>query len=287
MRRRLVIPTVVLFPIIALLVSACTTIQPGSVGIKVDLLGESREVENVEVVVGRVFYNPMTTKVIEYPYIVQRFEWWGEESLKFNSTEGVRIAADVSISLGIDPDHAAALYVKYRKTLQELIDNEIRDRVNGCMNRAGATMSVDNIIGEGRTDFINQTIVCIEQRIVAEGFTLNDLQLTNNFELPPNIQARIDEQIQAQQAAVAAENTVRQREAEAQQRIAQAQGEAQARLLEAEAEAEALRVQGDALRANPEVLMLTYLEQWDGVLPVVAGGDAPFILDLNSLMQGR
>src|SRR5690606_3385856 len=110
---------------------------------------------------------------------------------------------------------------------------------------------------------------------------------TNNFELPANIQARIDEQIQAQQAAVAAENTVRQREAEAQQRIAQAQGEAQARLLEAEAEAEALRVQGEALRANPEVLMLTYLEQWDGVLPVVAGGETPFILDLNSLMQGR
>lgn len=282
--RRIAVLAVVLLP---LLLGACTRIEPGSVGIKVDLLGESRSVDNIQVVVGRVFYNPWTTQIVRYPFVTQRYEWWGDDALRFNSTEGVRLGVDVAISLGVDPDRAPELYVKYRRTLQEMIDNEIRDRVNGCMSLVASSMRVDRIVGEGRAEFINSSVLCIQDRLVTEGFVLNDFQLTSNFDIPANIQARIDEQIQAQQAAIAAENTVRQREAEARQREAQARGEANARLTQAEAEAAALRIQGQALRENPEVLQLSFIERWNGSLPLVMGSDAGLLLDLESLTNIR
>jgi regulator of protease activity HflC (stomatin/prohibitin superfamily) len=264
----------VLLPLLLLFTAACTRIEPGNVGLKVDLLGESRTVSDISVVSGWVLYNPASTQIVRYPYITQRYEWFGADALRFNSTEGVRLGVDVSISLGVDPAATPALYIKYRRTLEQMIDNEIRDRVNGCMLRAAGSMRVDALIGQGRGEFMNGTIECIQERLVEEGFVLNDFQLTSDFEMPQGIRTRIEEQIQAQQAAIAAENTVAQIEAEARQRIARAEGEAQARRLQSIAEAEAIDIQGQAIRRNPEILQLQFIERWDGVMPqTIVGSD--------------
>jgi regulator of protease activity HflC (stomatin/prohibitin superfamily) len=284
--------------LIALLVpllAACTTVEPGSVGIKVDMLGESRSVDNVAIVVGRVFYNPFSTQVVTYPYTTQRFEWHTTDALAFNSTEGVTLSVDTAISIGVDPARAAELYVKYRRTLPQMIDDEIRDRVNGCLSQSASRMRVDRIIGDGRTEFIDNAIVCMNERLVVEGFVLNDFQITSAFTVPQNIRDRINDGIQAQQAAIAAQNTVAQREAEARQRVAVAQGEADsvrlaaeaaaaARTFQAEAEANAIRIQGAAIRENPEVLTLTFIEKWSGNYPQIVGTDmGGMILNLDNL----
>jgi regulator of protease activity HflC (stomatin/prohibitin superfamily) len=299
MKPKNAVPLAVVVLVIAVVVALqpfrFTVIQPGNVGIKVDLLGRDRQVGNTEVVVGRVLYNTWTTQIVQYPYTTQRFEWYGEEALKFSSTEGVRLGADVAISLGVDQSKAANLYVKYRKTLQDMIDNEIRDRVNGCMNQVSSSMTVDEVIGAERAGFLDRTLECINVRLVNEGFVLNDFQITSEFYVPDSIKAKIEEQIQAQQAAIAAENKVRQIEAEARQRVAESQGQAQARqiqaeaeanakrieaqaeadarLIQAKAEAEAIAVQGEAISKNPQVLQLSYLEKWNGTLPQVVGSD--------------
>ena len=299
MKPKTVVPLAVVAVILAVLVAVqpfrFTTIQPGNVGIKVDLLGRDRQVGNTETVVGRVLYNTWSTQIVQYPYTTQRFEWYGEEALKFSSTEGVRLGADVAISLGVDPTKAASLYVKYRKSLKAMIDNEVRDRVNGCMNQVSSTMTVDQVIGIERATLLEKTLECINVRLVSEGFVLNDFQITSEFYVPDSIKAKIEEQIQAQQAAIAAENKVRQIEAEAKQRVAESQGQAQARQIEAEAEAsakrieaqadadarliqakteaEAIAVQGEAIAKNPQILQLSYLEKWNGTLPQVVGGD--------------
>lgn len=267
---------------LVLALTSCTTIEPGYVGIKVDKVGTNRTVDNVETVVGRVLYNPINTDIIEFPYTTQRFEWWGEESLKFSSREGVRIGVDVAVSLGVDREKAASIYVKYRKTLDQLIDNEIRDRVNGCMNRAAASMSVDEIVGERRNVWLDNTLACITERVVAEGFILNDFQITSEFDVPPSIKAKIEEQIQAQQAAIAAENKVREVEAVARQHIAEADGRRQAAILEAQGQAEAIRVINEELSRSPDYLQYYTIQQWDGVMPLYNGNSgAPLNLFVN------
>lgn len=257
-----------------LLLGACTRIEPGHVGIKVDLVGKERGVENVETVVGRVFYNPINTQIVQFPYTTQRFEWWGGESLKFSSREGVRLGVDVAISMGVDPNHAPAIYVKYRKTLDQLIDNEIRDRVNGCMNRAAGSMNVDAIIGESRNRWLDATLECIDERLVREGFILNDFQLTSDWDMPPTIRAKIEEQIQAQQAAIAAENKVREVEAQARQRRAEAEGVRDAAVLEAAGQAQSIEIINAQLANSPSYLQYLAIQNWNGVLPTVMSGSS-------------
>lgn len=272
--------TLLLLVILTPILASCgySYIEPGQVGIKIDKLGSEREITASDVVVGRVFYNSWATGVVKYPVSVQRIEWWGEDALAFNSTEAVRLKADIALSMYVDPSKVPALYTKYRRTLDEMIDNEIRDRTNGCLTTAASDMTVDQIIGSERDELLAKARACVEARLTPEGFIVNDLLLTSPIDPPETIRATIDAKIAAEQNAIAARNKVEQSRAEADQQIEAARGRAESRLLEAQAEAEATRVVGQALAENPQVLQLRYLETWDGVLPSTLAGEGMELL---------
>lgn len=74
-------------------------------------------------------------------------------------------------------------------------------------------------------------------------------------------------------------------EIEQQQKVAAATAERDAALLQAEsirnlaqAEADAVRMRGEAIAANPEVLRLEYIQAWDGVLPRMMMGENADVL---------
>ncbi|MGC4031075.1 MAG: prohibitin family protein [Tepidisphaeraceae bacterium] len=50
--------------------------------------------------------------------------------------------------------------------------------------------------------------------------------------------------------------------------------EADTRVIEAEAEAKSIRIRGEALRENPDLINLQIVEKWDGRSPMVVGGGA-------------
>ena len=52
---------------------------------------------------------------------------------------------------------------------------------------------------------------------------------------------------------------------------------ANAAIAKARGEAEAIRIKGEALRANPQVLQQLAIEKWNGELPKVTGGSTPFV----------
>lgn len=60
---------------------------------------------------------------------------------------------------------------------------------------------------------------------------------------------------------------------------AQAAGEADAKETLAKADAESIRIRGDALRQNPEVMQLEAINKWNGTLPqyMTNGANTPFI----------
>ncbi len=67
----------ILLVVLAVLWSAgcATRIGPGNVGIKVDLAGSQRGVEDLPIRTGWVVYNPAASKVVEYPTYVQTAKW--------------------------------------------------------------------------------------------------------------------------------------------------------------------------------------------------------------------
>ena len=95
-----------------------------------------------------------------------------------------------------------------------------------------------------------------------------------------------------------AENELRRIQVEAQQQVAQAEARNKAVKLQADAEAyqikvkakaeaEAIRMRGDALRENPQLVELTIAEKWDGSVPqtVVQGEGSRSVVPLLNLTK--
>ena len=80
-----------------------TRIDPAHVGIRVKLAGSNRGVQDMPVVTGWVFYNPLTEQIIEFPTSIQNVVWAQsihegaphDESITFSSSEGVNVNADI------------------------------------------------------------------------------------------------------------------------------------------------------------------------------------------------
>jgi regulator of protease activity HflC (stomatin/prohibitin superfamily) len=70
-------------------------------------------------------------------------------------------------------------------------------------------------------------------------------------------------------------NEVAEAAAAADKKIEEARGQAESVLLVAKADADAINMKGDALRSNPEILELSAIEKWNGVLPVYMTNGAP------------
>src|SRR5579872_6162086 len=79
-----------------------TRVDAGHVGIRVKLAGSDRGIQDMPVVTGWVFYNPLTEQIVLFPTSVQNVVWSVsahegkpfDESLTFSSSEGVNINSD-------------------------------------------------------------------------------------------------------------------------------------------------------------------------------------------------
>ncbi len=267
---------------------ACTLIEPGYVGIVIDKTGDHREVTSADVKVGRVWYNPYSTAIVVYPVRVVRVVWTksptegspNDDSFTINTREGVSLNTDASLAFHMKESQAPRVYTKYRQQMETLKDGVIRDIVRDSLARASASMTVDEIVGEGRARFEDEAAKAIKDRLEPEGFTVDTFALINDIRVPASIKQRIDEKIATTQQAIAAENKLRETKAVAQQKIEEARGEAEATKLRAQGEADANGIIAHSISPELARYRLTEktLEKWDGRLPQVTGDRAsPFV----------
>lgn len=88
-----IIPFVVVFAVFLFFMSS-SMIQPGYVSIKLNAYGDQKGVSDYPVYTGRVFYNPITTTVYQYPTFTQNSIWQDEERISFNTSECSLAARD-------------------------------------------------------------------------------------------------------------------------------------------------------------------------------------------------
>lgn len=289
---RLVIAVALLVGAIFALSSCMARIDAGHVGIRVKLAGSSRGVDDIPVVTGWVFYNPLTEQLVMFPISVQNVIWTKDahegnahdESLTFSSQEGVNINADVGLSFHIEPSLAPHLYLRFRKNdLIDLANGYVRNAVREAFNVEASQMPVQNIYGSDKSKVVQGVTKRLQDQLGKDGFILDQLTINGALRLPENVATAINRAMEATQQAIQAENRVRQVKAEAEQAVTQAEGaasaararargEADARLITSRAEAKANLI----LRAStsPNVLQYRALERWNGKLPVMNGGGA-------------
>lgn len=293
--------------VIAVIVfSSCAArVDAGHVGIRVKLAGSSRGVDDIPVVTGWVFYNPLTEQLVMFPTSVQNVVWTREahegaghdESITFSSQEGVNINADIGLSFHIEPSMAPHLYLRFRKSdLMDLANGYVRNAVREGFNLVASQMPVQAIYGAEKSRLVSEVMKKLGDQLNKDGFVIDQLTINGALRLPENVATAINRAMEATQLSIQAENRVRQVKAEAEQAITQAEGQASAararargeadsRLITAKAEAKANLI----LRASasPTVLQYRALERWNGRLPVMNGGGALPLLTFDASKLGK
>src|SRR5215468_626448 len=272
--------------------SSCTArVDAGHVGIRVKLAGSSRGVDDIPLVTGWVFYNPLTEQLVMFPTSVQNIVWTKDphegsphdESITFSSAEGANINADVGLSFHIEPTMAPHLYLKFRKNdLLELANGYVRNAIREAFNLVASKVAVQEIYGAGKGQLVADVTKRLQDQLGKDGFILDQLTINGALRLPENVATAINRAMEATQQAIQAENRVRQVKAEAEQAVAQAHGGAEAARQKAQGDADALLIRARAeakaneiirLSTTGTVLQYRAVQRWDGKLPMYQGGE--------------
>ncbi len=293
--RRLVALGVLAVAIAYLGCATTTRVDAGHVGIRVKLAGSDRGVQDMPVVTGWVFYNPLTEQIILFPTSVQNVVWSQsahegrafDESITFSSSEGVNVSADIGLSFHIEASLAPKLYGRFRvNDLEKLSDGYMRNTVREAYNDVGSRLPVQDIYGAGKSGMLADVTQKCRDVFGKDGIVIDQLTINGTLRLPQNVIDAINRAMEATQKALESKNRVAQVEAEATQAITQAHGAAEAARQKAGGEADALliRARGEAqaneiirLSTTSAVLQYRAIEHWDGKLPEYNAGQLPLL----------
>ena len=265
---------IVAFISMVVLYSSCERIDAGYVGVKVNLYGNNKGVDDVVAVTGMVFYNPFTTKVYEFPTYIQHKEYRKTEdadnSFIVNSKDGSEFSVSPIMNYSVQRDKVPAIFAKYRRPLIDIEEGFLKTAVYDAFRLATNKYTADELISN-RAVFEVEVRKLLDNQLLKEGFIIN--QFTSNLIYPETFKKSIEAKNNAVQAALRAENEVKTAEAQAKIKVATAEGNAQAMLTSAKAEAESNRMKQITL--TPLLLQLEWINKWDGKLPVY--GTAPML----------
>lgn len=262
------------------------TIPPGWEGIRVNNVGQRRGTETYPIQTGRVFFNPFTEDVYQYPISKQNYVWTGsaegqqgDESITFNSVEGTSINADVGIVFNVRPGQTPSLFVAYRQEVRALTDGVIRNEVRDALNRCAGRMKVMDIIGPGKAELLDSVRAELQRGPLSRYVEFETISFVHAPRPDPQVQAAINNVITAMNNATAAEAVVRQKRAEAEQAMAVARGDSAATVIKAIGQAEANRT----LQASVSGPLIEWkkLDKWNGVLPQVSTSSGGVIVGLK------
>lgn len=275
-----------LLAVLCVALSACTRVDPGYEGIKVDMLGSDRGTA-YPIVYGRVWYNPYTHDIYQFPTFVQRVIWTAQEgegnpsadeSFTFRSKEGYAFNVDVGMGFSFLPGKTPQVFVMYRRTPEAIIDGPFRDVVREAFVTVGSRMEGLGILGSSMPQ-LNEDVTALVRELLKDIAKVDYVNVVGKPRVDPRVETAINAVIQATQQANEAQERVRTSEAEARQRVAAANGNAEAMLIEARGKAQSIQIEAQALQQfGAQVIQMRAIEKWNGVMPTVTGsGATPFI----------
>lgn len=249
-------------------------IDAGNVGIKINLYGSDRGVDNITIVTGRVWYNTWTTKIVEFPTYTQSVDY---EPFVVTTKDAAEFKVDPKLNYHVNSTMVPQIYRQYRKPLAEIEQQFMRNTIYDAYRIVANSFSSDSVMSN-RERFEDRIQMILTKNLSKDGFVYD--QLTSAITPPESLRQMIDEKNASIQARLKAENQAKQADAEAKVKVATATGEAQALLVRAKAESEANKLRQQSL--TPLLVQQQWIQKWDGKLPTTqAGGNSSFMLPLK------
>lgn len=263
---------IILMPMFGSLGGCSKMIGPGYEGIKVNNYGGNRGVSDIPLSTGRVFYNPFTETVFDYPTFVQTAVWTANEKegkaqneeISFNTQDNILVTVDVSLSYQLNPGKIPAFYVKFRSDdLSAFTDGFLHNIARDAFNELGGNYTVEEVNSTKKAEFLKAVRQRINGQTSMFGVELQQFGIIGGLRVPPVIQAAMNGKATAIQRAQQSQNELVQATADAAKLVAKAKGEA-------DANAELTK------SLSPELIQWRQLDiiekKWNGAYPTVMGG---------------
>jgi regulator of protease activity HflC (stomatin/prohibitin superfamily) len=277
-RTVIVLIIIALVAILGFSTVSCTRIDAGHVGIKVNLYGSEKGVQDIVDVTGMVWYNPLTTQVYEFPTYVQHKVWTldtnedspANEEFTVTTRDGLSLSFDVGLDYSVIPTKVPDIFRTYRKQLPQITAEFIRTLVRNAYNNTASQYTAEEMVSK-RSEYEKQVKSILEKDMEKGGFIVSQIAILGKIRMPATLEEAVNAKIKAVQDAIRAENEKQRIIAEAQKAIEEAKGRAEALRIASEAEANANRAVTSTI--SPLLIQKLMIEKWDGKLPVY--GEVP------------
>jgi uncharacterized membrane protein YqiK len=251
-KMRLILITIVLVILVVFLFkwfAAVERIDAGNAGIRVNLVGSNRGVDDITEVTGWVVYMPLFTAIYEFPTYTQVKDY---DAFKVNAKDGSEFTVDPTFSYYVEANSVPKIFRQYRKPLPELENGFLKNVIFDCYRIVANKYPSDSLMSN-RQQFEDEVQEKLSTQLKQEGFVFQ--QLTSNLFPPQSLKDAIDAKNNTIQEALQAENKLKQAEADARSKI-----------ITAEAEKKVNDLKASAL--TPLIIQQMFIEKWDGKLPV-------------------
>lgn len=181
---------------------------------------------------------------------------------------GFSVGMNCSAQIYTEDDAVKFLYSYNNKTLEQIMDSEIRARVESKFVEECAKYSLNEIL-VNKEQIMNTVREDVTNYFGDKGITITVLGMKDGIEYEDEaIQTAINEKFSSEQKLVTQENNNK-------VIVSKAEAEAEAQRIAAEAEADANKKIAESL--TPELIEKQKIEKWKGDVPQVQGSATPII----------
>ena len=246
--------------VLVVALNSFTTVKAGHTGV-VTTMGK---VEQKVLTEGLHFKIPFVQDVIQIDNRVLKSEVDCSSASKDLQT----VSSTIALNYKVRNESSASIYQNVGLDYESII---IAPAIQECVKAVTAKFTAEELITE-RQSISDQMKDLLNEKITSYGI---DVQIFNiiSFDFTAEYNAAIEAKQTAQQNALKAEQDLQRVRVEAEQTIAKA-----------EAEAEAYKLKSQEL--TPEMLIMEYIDKWDGKLPyMVSGENGSMLIDMTALME--
>lgn len=264
-------------------------VKAGHVGIIVNLYGSKKGID-YEVKGPGKYVVGLNEELHIFPTFKQNYVWTKDpaegslkdESITFQTREGMTISADIGITYKLDNTKIGYIFEEYRRGVDEITDTFLRNEVRDSFNIISSTYTVESIIGVGKASLFSKVNKSLRQSLGGQGILIEKIYLVGEFRLPEKVRGALNDKIQATQRAEKKEYELREEKAEADKIIVKAKGEAEAKIIVARGESEANKIRQSSISPilieyEKVLIQKEAIEAWNGKLPMYTGGPVPFL----------
>jgi prohibitin 2 len=171
------------------------------------------------------------------------------------------VTSKIALNYHLDPDKVNIVWQEVGKNYNTRI---IAPSIQEAVKSVTARFTAEELITK-REEVKEQIKLNLFERLATTYIIVDEFNIID-FSFSAAFNEAIEAKVTAEQLKLKADRDLKRIEIEAEQIVAAAGGKAQAILIEAQ-----------ALRANPQVVELRWIEKWDGKTPLYWGDANPFI----------